>query len=315
MKKIIAAVLTLALSLSSAAGLMAMAADDVTIQINGEELQIPQGDTKPFIENDRTLVPMRVIFEAFGATVDWDDATKTVTSYDVLSDVKLVLTVGSNVMLKNGEKVELDVPAKIVGDRTVVPLRAVAEGMSADVKWDGDTRTVVISKGEDGKDYGEEGGTTTESGNSVDYKTLDEVNAAIKANGKDVFEVKELSDPIVVEGYNYNAGTNMVEIVGEWAVGASFPLRITIEKPAKEAEDNPDAEFVEEFDTVDEEFGVMYQMKDQKNFKYALNVHNGYSFTVYIEGKDGDEISSEFDPSDVIKSIVIDLDTLYSETK
>lgn len=77
--------LTLALSLSSAAGLMAMAADDVTIQINGEELKIPQGDTKPFIENDRTLVPMRAIFEALNATVDWDDAIKTVTSYDVLS--------------------------------------------------------------------------------------------------------------------------------------------------------------------------------------------------------------------------------------
>ena len=149
MKKIIAAALTLALSVSSAAGLTAMAADDVTIQINGEELQIPQGDTKPFIENDRTLVPMRVIFEAFGATVEWDDATKTITAYEDRQDIEIKMQIGSDVFTVNDSDVKLDVPAQIVDGRTVVPLRAVSEGLNAEVKWDGETRTVYINNRSD----------------------------------------------------------------------------------------------------------------------------------------------------------------------
>ena len=45
----------------------------------------------------------------------------------------------------NGEKITLDVPPQVVNDRTLVPARAVAESFGADVKWDGSTRTVIIT--------------------------------------------------------------------------------------------------------------------------------------------------------------------------
>ena len=54
--------------------------DDVKVVINGAELKIAENDTKPFVEDGSTLVPMRAIFDALGASVQWDDATKTVTS-------------------------------------------------------------------------------------------------------------------------------------------------------------------------------------------------------------------------------------------
>ena len=123
--------------------------DDIMVMINDKELLIADGDTKPFVENERTLVPMRAIFEELGATVEWDDATKTVTSYDSFQAITIEMQVGSDVFTVNGKEVKLDVPAQIVNGRTVVPLRAVSEGLNAEVKWDGETRTVYINNKSD----------------------------------------------------------------------------------------------------------------------------------------------------------------------
>lgn len=99
-------------------------------------------DVPPVIENDRTLVPMRAIFEALGAEILWDENTKTVTA--VKGDVKISLTVGSKTAYKNGEPFVLDVPAKIVDGRTMVPLRFISESLGAGVYWEGSTQTVRI---------------------------------------------------------------------------------------------------------------------------------------------------------------------------
>lgn len=144
-KKIIAMALTAAMAVT-AAGVVALADDSVKVVINGTDLVIPEGDTQPFIESDRTLVPMRAIFEALGAHVNWDGETKTIVSYDPISDVSITMQIDSATMFVGETPVTLDVPAKIVGDRTVVPLRAVAEGMNSDVQWQGESRTVVITK-------------------------------------------------------------------------------------------------------------------------------------------------------------------------
>jgi len=89
-----------------------------------------------------TLVPLRAIFEALGATVEWEQSTQTVTA--VKDDITIILKIGDSFLTKNGERIALDVPAKIVGGRTLVPARAVAESFGADVQWDGTTRTVTI---------------------------------------------------------------------------------------------------------------------------------------------------------------------------
>lgn len=108
--------------------------------LDGNQLQF---DVSPVIENDRTLVPMRAIFEALGAEISWDEITKTVTA--VKGDVKISLTVGSKTAYKNGEPFVLDVPAKIIGGRTMVPLRFISESLGAGVYWEGSTQTVRIT--------------------------------------------------------------------------------------------------------------------------------------------------------------------------
>jgi len=115
-------------------------AQDIKVIVNGVTLTF---DQPPVIENGRTLVPLRAIFEALGATVDWNQSTQTVTA--VKDDITISLTIGSSILTRNGQNITLDVPAQLVGGRTLVPARAVAESFGAEVGWDQPTRTVTIT--------------------------------------------------------------------------------------------------------------------------------------------------------------------------
>ncbi|MDO5399230.1 MAG: copper amine oxidase N-terminal domain-containing protein [bacterium] len=145
-KKLISALSAAAVMTAGASSVFA--ADDITVKLDGKDINF---DVAPIIENDRTLVPLRAIFEALGAQVEWDDTTKTVVS--AKGDRSCVLQIGNANMFVSttaDAKTEtvaktLDVPAKIVEDRTLIPLRAVSEAYSCTVDWDGNTRTVTIT--------------------------------------------------------------------------------------------------------------------------------------------------------------------------
>ncbi len=126
-------------------GISAFAADnEPSVYLNGEKLTF---DVNPYIENDRTLVPMRAIFEAVGATVEWDADNKTVYAIrNKDGETRLVtLQIDNNTAYANGEAEELDVAALIKEDRTFVPLRFVIEALGEKVEWDGDNYSVVIT--------------------------------------------------------------------------------------------------------------------------------------------------------------------------
>ena len=116
-------------------------ADGVKVFLDGERLTF---EVEPIIDpvTNRTLVPLRAIFEAMGAVVTWDDETKTATA--VKEETVVVLKIGGDKAIVNDEVVDLDQPAIIVNDRTLAPLRFVAEAFDGDVKWDSDTRTAYI---------------------------------------------------------------------------------------------------------------------------------------------------------------------------
>ncbi len=113
---------------------------DIDVSINEKYLYF---DQEPVIENGRTLVPVRVIFEELGASVEWDDATRTVTAKK--GGTTIQLQIDSNTMYKNNTAITLDVPAQIQGGRTLVPARAVSEAFNCKVDWDGDLQTVIIT--------------------------------------------------------------------------------------------------------------------------------------------------------------------------
>ena len=112
----------------------------ITIWINGEKVE---SEVDPVTENDRTLVPLRAIFEAMGAEVSWDDASQTAK---VAADgITIQVVIDDVVMKKNGEDVILDVPARLINDRTMVPVRAISEGIGADVDWNEEEQKVLIT--------------------------------------------------------------------------------------------------------------------------------------------------------------------------
>ncbi|MCR3955315.1 MAG: copper amine oxidase N-terminal domain-containing protein [Gudongella sp.] len=99
-------------------------------------------DVSPIIVNGRTLLPLRSILEALGATVEWDSTTRTVTATKDSTTIQLVID--SSTAIVNGTPQTLDVPAQIKNGRTLVPLRFLAETFGATVLWDGVTRTITI---------------------------------------------------------------------------------------------------------------------------------------------------------------------------
>ena len=110
------------------------------VAVNGNAIDF--ADTAPQIINNRTMVPLRAIFEALGANVEWDGATKTVMA--VKDDITIKMTIGADSFTRNGEKVALDAPSTIIGSRTLVPVRAIAESFGSTVGWIAESKTVTI---------------------------------------------------------------------------------------------------------------------------------------------------------------------------
>lgn len=111
----------------------------IDVKVNGKSINFDQA---PIIDNGRTLVPVRAIFEALGASVEWYSETGTVVSKRGNTTIKM--TIGSSTMQKDSKDISLDVPAQIINDRTLVPVRAIAEAFGCNVDWNSNTQTVTI---------------------------------------------------------------------------------------------------------------------------------------------------------------------------
>lgn len=114
----------------------------VQLKIDG---QLVSSDVPPVIYNNRTLLPIRVITENMGWAVDWNPKSyeATITNQDKV----VIFKVNSAEALVNGQNKKLpdNVPAKIINDRVVVPLRFLTEEMGIDIEWQEATRTVLVN--------------------------------------------------------------------------------------------------------------------------------------------------------------------------
>lgn len=117
----------------------------VPVYINGVKQQYPQS---AYIKNGTTLVPMRQIFEELGATVEWDNTTRTVIGTKDGKTIKL--GIGNKVAYVTSDgvsnSISLSHPAEITNGSTMVPLRFISESLGANVQWDSAERSVKITK-------------------------------------------------------------------------------------------------------------------------------------------------------------------------
>ncbi len=140
---------------------------DIKIEIDGKNIV---SDVAPFINNERTLVPIRVISENLGYNVNWDNNSRKVTVKN--NDKTIELFIGKKKVSVNGVDNSIDVAPMIKNERTFVPLRFISESFDNDVNWDKDTRTVKINKKE----------KTASSIVSDEVKSLNVNNTNVKNN-------------------------------------------------------------------------------------------------------------------------------------
>lgn len=114
---------------------------DIKVLLDGRELSF---DVPPQIIEGRTLLPLRAIFEALGLEVGWDDVTKIITG--TTEGKEIILKLDSKEAKVNGINKTLDVPARVINGRTLVPVRFIAESLDMNVIWDQGTRTALINK-------------------------------------------------------------------------------------------------------------------------------------------------------------------------
>lgn len=188
MKKIISLLLVVGLVLSSAT--LAFANEnEISVYVEGQKVSF---DVPPQTINDRTMVPIRAIFEVMGATVNWDNATQTAICTRDNTVVKM--TLNSKIEYINDVPYEMDVAPVIVDNRTLAPARYVAEAFGYFVNWDGNTKSVLINKTSKIKDGTKD--NPYEFGDKVSITFWDAYDfEATKAAGKYEFTLNKLMSP------------------------------------------------------------------------------------------------------------------------
>ena len=143
---------------------------NISLQINGSEIS---AEVPPTIMEGRTMVPVRAIFEAVGANIDFNAETKTITAKK--GDTTVNMTVGAKIATVNSKEVQLDAPAVIVNGRTLAPARFVAETFGYTVQWDSENKIVKITGStefykdySDLPDYGSFSGATLLGNEKID---------------------------------------------------------------------------------------------------------------------------------------------------
>lgn len=111
--------------------------------VNGSEKNVDENTAVvPFIENSRTLLPLRYIAESLGANVMWTDETREIKI--TLGSNTIIMHLGSDIYTINGIEYKMDVEAKSVSGRTMIPVRYISEALNKSVFWD-DKGLIVIS--------------------------------------------------------------------------------------------------------------------------------------------------------------------------
>jgi len=119
---------------------MAFGATNIKVYIDEEQLAF---DNPPVIQNGATLVPLRAIFQALGAQVNYENTTQTITGEKGSNLISL--KINSNIAQKNDEKITLSTAAQLINGSTMVPLRFISESFNCNVTWDKTTQTINIT--------------------------------------------------------------------------------------------------------------------------------------------------------------------------
>ena len=176
----------LAVSLLAFPVVQVSADENISLTVNGKsvESQVP-----PTIIDGRTMVPVRDIFEACGAKVNWDANTKTITGEK--GNTTVVMQIDSNMLFINEKVTEMDATPVIIDGRTLAPARYVAESFGGIVDWNAEDKVVMIDVDDSDEDVTE---TTTEE-TTVTEETTEVTTVTETTEATTVTETTTVAEP------------------------------------------------------------------------------------------------------------------------
>lgn len=177
-----------------------------SMTVNGTEKSIDDRGTAPVVADDRTLLPIRAVIEEMGGTVLWEAKDKTIQLNYGNDEIKL--TVDSPRAYLNGQEETLDTAPTVINDRTMLPIRYIAESFKFNVDWNAKEQTVTITKANEKNNEAVQPSDENKKKSIVVYfsatgntKTLAQKIAA--ATDSDLFEIVP-QEPYTSEDLNYN---------------------------------------------------------------------------------------------------------------
>ena len=198
---------------------------DETLTINGADLTVE----KPYIAGDGvTLVPVRVITEAFGAKVGWDGNTRTVTV--TYPDVQIVLQIGNkSVKVNRMDETLLAAPELTLNGFTMVPLRFISEKFGAVVDYDEATRLITVTK-----DRSNQNETVINENIEVKMVSYEELGIPTAENyssdmiARCVWDIAYFNDKVYIGAGDYNKNMGPVPIYAYNTKTNEFELSGTV---------------------------------------------------------------------------------------
>ena len=173
---------------------MSVTIGEPNLIIDGVEVPIDESGSVAYVENGRTMMPVRGIAEAIGAEVSYDNATQTVTVEN--EDTMIAMTIGDNEMEVNGQKVMLLTAPEIKEERTMLPVRDVAEALDCEVEWQQETQTATFTRAYQ---------TKRVIVNSENADTTGSV-ASFSVGGKTVIQFDNIDDAFLEMVYSHHFG-------------------------------------------------------------------------------------------------------------
>ena len=199
----------LAVSLLAFPVVQVSADENISLTVNGKsvETQVP-----PTIIDGRTMVPVRDIFEACGAKVNWDANTKTITGEK--GNTTVVMQIDSNMLFINEKVTEMDATPVIIDGRTLAPARYVAESFGGIVDWNAEDKVVMIDVDDSDEDVTE---TTTEE-TTVTEETTEVTTVTETTEATTVTETTTVAEPsdMIVK----TVRTDLQKAIGTYSLGS-----------------------------------------------------------------------------------------------
>ncbi len=166
--------------------------------VNGKDMPIDEQGTVPVIINDRTLLPVRAVVEQMGGSVGWNGETQEVTLTYGKDEIKL--KIDSAEALLNGEKQTLDAAPTVMNDRTMLPIRFIAESFKFNVEWNESEQKVTVTNSK----------TTQENPVKEPEETKEPASKSLVVYFSATGNTKSLAEKIADE-----SGSDIFEIVPE----------------------------------------------------------------------------------------------------